>query len=76
MPKVIVERMPSSTVQPHICASLFGNRCSETPSIYKDVEELPEEIRDAVKQQYGKRSNNATKELLSDLCQMQKRVLP
>ena len=30
-------------------------------------EELPEEIRDAVKQHYGKRSNNATKELLSDL---------
>ena len=67
LPKVIVERMPSSAAQPLICASLFGNRCSETPSIYKDIEELPEEIRDAVKQHYGKRSNNATKEVLCDL---------
>ena len=33
LPKVIVERMPSSAAQPLICGSLFGTRCSETPSI-------------------------------------------
>ena len=66
-PRVIVQRLPSATTQPLICAVLAGRGRSETSQIYTEIEEIPDDIRDSVSKYYSKRSSLSTKELLSDV---------
>ena len=56
-PRVIVQRLPSATTQPLICAVLAGRGRSETSQIYIEIEWIPDDIRDSVSKYYSKRSS-------------------